>query len=105
MIVVRVELHSAITRQVTEIARMHISNIGGTRQLGNYRVETLRGRSADELSRYIVQRKGSVLNHPRLALHVWHLVGRALASIGYVKPQPHEAPGQPSEMKEEQAHA
>jgi hypothetical protein len=103
MIVVRVELHSAITRQVTEIARMHICNFGGTRQLGNYRIETLRGRSATELSRYIVQREGTVRNHPRLQVHVWHLVGKALAAIGYVKPQPHDAPDEPSDIDQEEA--
>ena len=33
MIIVRVELHSARTGEVTELARMHISNIGGTNTL------------------------------------------------------------------------
>jgi hypothetical protein len=30
MIIIRVELHSHVTRKVTEIARMRICNIGGT---------------------------------------------------------------------------
>ena len=40
MIVVRVELHSAITGQVSELARMNIANIGGTQTKGDYHCET-----------------------------------------------------------------
>ena len=83
MIIVRVELHSAVDGRVTELARMHISNAGGTETLGDYDVATLRGRSADALDRRVVQRRGRVLRHQRLALHVWHLVGKALGAIGY----------------------
>jgi len=83
MIVIRVELHSAITRKVTEIARMHISNVGGSRQLGHYHAKTYRGRSSEQLSRCQMQRQGTVRNYPRLKLHVWHLVARALIATGY----------------------
>lgn len=85
MIIVRVELHSAIDGQVTEIARMAIDNIGGTATRGNYRVRTLRGRSAASLARFKVQREGRVHGHARLALHVWWLVAKALAAVGYSK--------------------
>ncbi|WP_225899695.1 hypothetical protein [Croceicoccus gelatinilyticus] len=34
-----------------------------------------------------VTREGRVMGHRRIALHVWHLVGKALASIGYVETQ------------------
>jgi hypothetical protein len=72
MIVIRVELHSAITREVTEIARMHISNIA----------RTYRGRSIKQLSRCKVQRQRTIKKYPRLKMHVWHLL-RALIVMKY----------------------
>jgi hypothetical protein len=84
MIVVRVELHSAITGKVTELARMIVCNIGtGSRNSGDYEVEILRGRSAKDLDKRIAQRKARVLGHPRLSQHVWHLVEKALKAAGY----------------------
>jgi hypothetical protein len=85
VIVVRVELHAAGTGQVTEIARAIIANKGGTRTAdhGDYDVATFRGRSAEQLNRLQMQRRGSVENHARLALHVWHLVAKALKAMGY----------------------
>jgi len=83
MIIVRVELHSAATRQVTEIARMRICNIGGTRERGDYRAETFRGRSAQQLARLIRQRAATISDYPRLSIHVWHLIARALVGMGY----------------------
>lgn len=85
MLVVRVELWSAITGEKSEIARMHICNEGGndTGTVGHYGCQTFRGRDADALARLQVQRKGKVANHRRLDLHVWHLVGKALTSMGY----------------------
>lgn len=91
MIIIRVELHSAITRQVTEIARMRICNVGGTRTSGNYQVETLRGRSPEQFNRGTVQRRGEVRDYPRLSLHVWNLVARALGAMNYGNFQPAEA--------------
>ena len=84
MIIVRVELHSAITHKVTEIARMRIANIGGTRTLGHYFAETYRGRSAEALSEGARQRSGTIRDYPRLSIHVWHLVARALIAMKYV---------------------
>lgn len=83
MIVVRVELHSAITGKITEIARAHIANIGGTNNSGDYRVETFRGRNKDQLDKLASGRAGAVRNYPRLSIHVWHLVARALIVMGY----------------------
>lgn len=83
MIIVRVELKSAITGKTTELARAHICNIGGTDQRGDYEATTLRGRSTAQLDQRIAQRKGKVLGHARLQLHVWHLVAKALAGMGY----------------------
>ncbi len=83
MIVVRVELHSAITGAVSELGRVLIDNQGGTQQRGNYRVRSLRGRSSEQLDRGTVQKEGAVMNHPRLAEHVWNLVAKALKAVGY----------------------
>jgi hypothetical protein len=84
MLIVKVELHSAITGLVTEIARMRIYNDGGgTRTTGNYVAETMRGRNEDALSKNQTTRKGTVTGYPRLALHVWHLVFEALKSMNY----------------------
>ena len=83
MIIVRVELHSAITGEITEIARAHIANTGGDRKRGSYQTYTMRGRSKDQLDRIVMQRSGVVLNYPRLSLHVWHLIARALIAMGY----------------------
>jgi hypothetical protein len=85
MIVVKVELHSAITGIVIEIARAHICHAGETGKLRDYFVRTLRGRSAAALDRGDVQRRGKVEKHPSEAVHVWHLVAKALAAMGYGK--------------------
>ncbi|WP_298165334.1 hypothetical protein [Novosphingobium sp.] len=90
MIIIRVELWSALTGQKTELARMVIDNIGGTANLGDYRCRTLRGRSEESLDRSMqamrttgTQREGRVLRHPRLREHVWNLVAKSLSSMGY----------------------
>ena len=92
MIVVKVELWSAITGEKRELARMLIDNVGGSEEIGNYRVRTLRGRSSQALDSAMarrlpgVTREGAVEGHYRKRDHVWHLVGKALSAIGYVKP-------------------
>lgn len=84
MIIVRVELLSAITGKTTELARMTISNDGnGGAERGDYDVRVLHGRSKEGLDKGIVQRRGRVENYPRLALHVWNLVKRALDACDY----------------------
>jgi len=87
MIIVRVELHSAIDGQKTKLARMMIDNTGGTEKVGNYRCRTYRGRPVEDLDRAMftesVTREGKVEGHRRLDLHVWHLVGKALQAMGY----------------------
>lgn len=84
MIVVRVDLVSAIhPSRSKELARMHICNVGGTAESGDYSVETFRGRDKEALDKRIVNRAGSVSGYPRLALHIWHLVFEALKAINY----------------------
>ena len=90
MLVIRVELHSAVTRKVTELARMHIWNTGShtqTRTRADYQGHTLRGRNREALDAAAavedITRSGRVDNHQKQALHVWHLVAKMLNNMGY----------------------
>jgi hypothetical protein len=94
MIVVKVELHSAVTGRTTELARAIIHNVGGNTTYGNYEAFTCRGRSAADLSRSMkaiftgeqqAVHRGKVENHPRLSQHVWNLVAKSLTAMGYGK--------------------
>ncbi len=80
--IIRAELHSAITGQITEIERARIANIGRSETLGNYATETLRGPCAEDLNKGIVQRSSFIEKHPCKAQHVWHLVAKALEAMG-----------------------
>jgi hypothetical protein len=95
MIIVSVHLVSAIDGSVTELARAHIANIGGGRTIGDYEVKTLRGRDTKDLNGHVVQRAGKVIGHRRLALHVWHLVSKALQAVGYGTERGSQAPQAP----------
>lgn len=95
MIVVRVELHKGgMGGEMTELARMHICNEGGTHELGQYGVYVPRGRSKASLDEACKARRwehtGSLEGWPRLRLHVWNLVLAALLSAGYRGPMPHD---------------
>jgi hypothetical protein len=84
MIVVRVELHSARTGKVQELARMLVINRGdGTQQLGSYDALVLRGRDDEALDRMQIHKRTAIESWPRLRLHVWNLVATALLSMGY----------------------
>ncbi len=76
MIVVKIELHSAITGQTTELGRLHIANDGtGTPERGNYNITKL-GKRCRRLS------EARVENHPRKSYSVFRLVRRALEALG-----------------------
>jgi hypothetical protein len=92
MIVVKVELWSAIDGSRKELARAVIDNIGGTNTHGNYRARAMRGRDEEALQTNMISvlqkqskpiHEGEVLNHPRLSQHVWNLVARSLTAMGY----------------------
>jgi hypothetical protein len=86
MIVIRVELWSAITGARTELARMHIANTGehgGARH--DYTGQTFIGRNTAALDRGTVSKRGTVPDYPRQQLHVWNLVARMLTSMGYTR--------------------
>ena len=95
MIVVKVELRNANKGgEVTELARMHICNEGGTHDLGSYGVYVMRGRSKAQLDDAAKHRNhqhtGNLTEWPRLRLHVWNLVLASLLACGYRGPMPHE---------------
>lgn len=91
MLTVRVELTSAITGEVSEIARMIIANDGsGTPQRGSYWGQAAKGViKGDRMIPYAIVhesrllREGEVKNYPRRSKHVWHLVARMLKSMRY----------------------
>lgn len=86
MIVVKIELHSAITHKVTEIGRMYIANVGGTRDRGDYKVAVCRRGSKSppaglgDFTGRQAARTGKVENYPRLSYNVWRLISRAVRS-------------------------
>lgn len=93
MIVIKVELHSAVTHQITELARTVIYNNGGTGTLGDYKTFACRGRDAEALQKNMVAvlqgatpiHSGEVLKHQRLTEHVLNLVAKSLTAMGYGK--------------------
>ncbi len=79
MILIRVELHSAVTGKVTEIGRMKLTNDGsGDLKTGNYDVYLMRRGTTDK-----VQRTGRVEKHARKALSIWTLVSKALKAVEF----------------------
>lgn len=84
MIVVKIELHSAITSKITLLGKMVICNDGESEdpKRGHYKAYVLRKRDAgsDIRVRYLADatRYGRVRDYPRLSYAVWRLVLRAL---------------------------
>jgi len=89
MIVVKVELWSAVTGATTELARMEIANDGKHtvehRNFGDYDCRTLRGRSTEYFNKRTTMRETRLLHWPRTAKHVWNMVQLALTQMGYGK--------------------
>jgi hypothetical protein len=84
MIIIRVELHSAITRKITELARMHIVNTGdGNNVRRNYKAMSFRGRCKEDLDRGTIQKEAYIKSWPSMSFHVWNLVAKALKECGY----------------------
>lgn len=90
MIVVKIELHGAVTGKVTEIGRLLIGNDGSeaAQGRGNYDVKVLRKRARTlvaipafhEWHTEPVTRTGRVENYPSRSYNVWRLVTKALKS-------------------------
>lgn len=84
MIIVRVELHSAVTGRITELARMRIHNDGtGTATFRNYVGVVFRGRDKQILDKETVQKISTLKNHPSERVHIWNLVAKILTNLGY----------------------
>jgi len=84
MLVIRIELWSANSREKIELARMHISNTGESRTtLHNYVGKTFKGRTTKALDRQHVARVDEMINWPRDRYHVWSLVAKMLTKMGY----------------------
>lgn len=81
MIVIKIELHSAITKKITVLGTAIIHNIGGTRDRGNYlvKVGNKKNLSLDRIFNNPL-REGEVNNYPRLSYNIWRLVIRSLLS-------------------------
>lgn len=86
MIIIKVELHSAINGSITELARMKICNDGQSENpnFGNYIAQTFIGRSTEQLSKEREAKHITIQHWPRQRLHVWNLVCKALRQMGYV---------------------
>lgn len=82
MLVVTVELHSAITGEKTLLGQTIIHNIGGTHTSGDYQVEVGHKSDVGNLRKIHTKplRKGQVIGHPRLTANVWTLVLKGLKS-------------------------
>lgn len=86
MIIIRVELHSAINGSITELARMKISNTGYnhiTDTNHNYKCQTFRGINKETLNKETVERYSNINNWPRERYHIWNMVAKALKNMGY----------------------
>lgn len=83
MLVLKLELHSAITGEVKEIGRTIIANTGGgSVTKGDYTIKVARKRDTftnkDTWKKPL--RTGDVKNYPRCSYNVWRLVIRSLLS-------------------------
>jgi len=91
MLVVKVELHSAVTKEVTEIARSVIWNEGGSFQHGpgrySYRCHVVRGQTPanfdENMQRQVWKESGWVHGYARSREHVFNLVSLALLAMGF----------------------
>ena len=83
MIVVRVELHSAITSRVSTLGVAHIANdCTGNQKVGNYTVAIYKkGVTPQPLQSAGLWRRDRVIGFPRTSLGVWDLLYRALTNV------------------------
>lgn len=83
MLVIKVELHSAITGQTSEIANMVIANNGkGSHSSGDYWGRVYK-KGTNYYNKPVVIKDGEVKNYPRLDKPVWNLVQLMLTNMGY----------------------
>ena len=85
MLVVKVELHSAITGEVTMLRQMLIANdaTSSDPEIGNYVVRLGKAKQTDIKDTWENPRKtGEVKGHRRQGLDVWSLVRKAIEEVG-----------------------
>jgi hypothetical protein len=79
MIVVKIELHSAIDHTVSEIGRMYIVNTGnGTQEYGDYHTQIMRKGVQSQSG--AIWKIGYVRGHARKRLSVWTLIVKAIGA-------------------------
>lgn len=88
MIVVKIELHSAITGKLTNLGSMIINNDGtGTNLRGNYRARMYKSSKRSVLNQHAQGHKPirdvEIKDHPRESQPVQSLVLKALKAMGY----------------------
>ncbi|WP_066546807.1 hypothetical protein [Sphingomonas sp. CCH15-F11] len=88
MIVVPIQLYSAVTGEVENLGTIVIDNIGGTRARGDYRVRAYAKGAAEAgflhmVSRARPIREGRVFGHRRQAEPVGNLIAKAMKELGY----------------------
>ena len=85
MIVVSVDLYSAVTGKKTNLGTAIIYNDGtGTNTRGNYEALTLRkGTKLKSWSKSTPVRRARVLNYARLKEPIWSLITEALCNMSY----------------------
>ena len=82
MLVVKIELHSAITGKTTTLCQAVIYNDGsGSKNIGNYKV--LIGGKGQALHALLKKpwRRGAVTKFPRAQRNAWYLLQEALAAV------------------------
>lgn len=85
MIVVRIELWSAITGEKTKLAEMKIGNVtDDDSPHKGYNVCDYKGWVMRKPDFQKVTREGIVKGHRRNDLTVWHLLAKMLKNMGYV---------------------
>jgi hypothetical protein len=85
MLIVTVELLSALTGKRGKLGQLHIANVGGTRTRGNYHGKAYRKGVEPPLGMQAegVIREGRVKGYGRVAEPVWELVSSMLQDMGY----------------------
>ena len=88
MIVVPIQLYSAVTGKVTTLGTLVLDNIGGTKDRCDYRVRVYRkGAEANGAASMVrtakPTREARVLSHRRLAEPVGNLIAKAMKEVGY----------------------
>lgn len=86
MIIVKIELHSARTGQVTQLGEMRLSNNNQTSREkpthGSYRVEVFRKPKFDKVTRDTEVEDSTLIEEwPRKSKVVWQLIQKALNQL------------------------